>query len=99
MCYGVLYSTYTRVVCHRPVALIQGRAPGVFRTYFYNYNHTRRLRLKKLLLLELSRSPGGYFKPFLDPDGGFPSETATRRFQNRKGRYETVSEVRRLKNV
>jgi hypothetical protein len=39
-----------------------------------------------------------YFKPFLDPGPGdrFASETAARRFQKRNGRYETVSEVKRL---
>jgi hypothetical protein len=37
--------------------------------------------LKKLLYLELSRSPNGIFKPLLDPGGGFTSETAARRFQ------------------
>ena len=53
--------------------------PGVFGTYFYNHAH--RPRLEKLLHLELSRSPSGYFKALLDPDGGFTSETAARRFQ------------------
>jgi hypothetical protein len=52
--------------------------PGVFYTNFYN--HARRLRLKKLLYIELSRSSNGYFKPLLDPGGGFTSETAARRF-------------------
>ena len=33
--------------------------PGVFYTYFYNHAH--RLRLEKLLYLELSRSPNGFF--------------------------------------
>jgi hypothetical protein len=33
--------------------------PGVFYTYFYN--HARRLRLEKLLYLELSRSSNGFF--------------------------------------
>jgi hypothetical protein len=32
--------------------------PGVFYTYFYN--HARRLRLEKVLYLELSRSPNGF---------------------------------------
>jgi hypothetical protein len=45
------------------------------------YNHARRLRLEKLLLytqyiIELSRSPSGYFKSLPDPGGGFRSETA-----------------------
>jgi hypothetical protein len=48
--------------------------PGVYYTYFYN--HARRLRLeKKLLYIELSRSSNRYFKPLLDPGGGFRSET------------------------
>jgi hypothetical protein len=38
-----------------------------------------RLRLEKLLCLDLSRSPNGCFKPHLDPGGGFASETAARR--------------------
>jgi hypothetical protein len=54
--------------------------PGVFCKYFYN--HARRLRLEKLLYLGLSRSSNGYFKPLLDPGGGFTSETAARWFQN-----------------
>jgi hypothetical protein len=32
--------------------------------------------LKKLLYLELPRSPNGHFKPILGPGGGFASETA-----------------------
>ena len=48
--------------------------PRAFCTYFYNY--ARRLRLEKLLWIELSRSSNGYFKPLLDPGGGFTSETA-----------------------
>ena len=44
----------------------------------YIYNHAHRLRLEKPLYLELSRSPNGYFKPLLDPGGGFNSETAVR---------------------
>jgi hypothetical protein len=55
--------------------------PGVFYTYFYN--HAYRLRLEKLLYLELSRSPNGFFKVLLDPGGS--------------SRCETVSEVKRLK--
>jgi hypothetical protein len=43
------------------------------------------------------RSPNGYFKPLLDPGGGFTSKTAVRWFQKRNGRYETVSELKRLK--
>jgi hypothetical protein len=48
--------------------------PGVF--YTCSYNHARRLRLEKLLYIELSRSSDGYFKPLLNPGGGFTSETA-----------------------
>jgi hypothetical protein len=33
--------------------------PGVFYTYFYDHAH--RLRLEKLLCLELPRSPNGFF--------------------------------------
>jgi hypothetical protein len=66
---------------------------GVFYTYFHNLAH--RLRLEKLLYLELSRSSNGFFKVLLDPGGGFSSETAARRFQKRNGRYETASEVKR----
>jgi hypothetical protein len=52
--------------------------PQLFYTYFYNQAH--RLRLEKLLYLELSRSSNGFFKPLLDQDDGFTSETAERRF-------------------
>jgi hypothetical protein len=45
--------------------------PQLFYTYFYNHAH--RLRLEKLLYIELSRSPNGFFKPLLDPGGGFTS--------------------------
>jgi hypothetical protein len=37
-----------------------------------------------------------FFEVLLDPGGGFASENAARRFQMRNGRYETVSEVKRL---
>ena len=58
----------------------QVSTPQVFHTYVYN--HARRLRLEKLLYIELSRSPNGFLKPLLDPDGGFIIETAvTRRFR------------------
>ena len=42
---------------------------GVFYPCPYNYNHARRLRLEKLLYLDLSRSrsPSGDFKPLLGP--------------------------------
>jgi hypothetical protein len=57
------------------------RAPQLF--YKHSYNHAHRLRLEKLLYryLELSRSPNGFLKPLLDPDGGFTSETAERWFR------------------
>jgi hypothetical protein len=51
-------------------------APQLLYTCFYNHAH--RPRLEKLLCLELSRSSNGFFKPLLDPDGGFNSETAER---------------------
>ena len=54
-------------------------APGTFCACFYNHAH--RLRLDKLLYVELSRSSNGHFKPLPDPDGGFTSETAGRRFR------------------
>jgi hypothetical protein len=38
--------------------------PQLFYTYFYNHAH--RLRLEKLLCIELSRSSNGFFKPLLD---------------------------------
>jgi hypothetical protein len=63
--------------------------------YTYFYNNARRLRLEKLLHnTELSRSSSGYFKPLLDPGGGFNSETAALLLQNQNGRYVTVSEVK-----
>jgi hypothetical protein len=43
--------------------------PQLFYKYFYNHAH--RLRLEKLLYLGPSRSSNGFFKPLLDPDGGF----------------------------
>ena len=55
--------------------------PGAFYTYFYN--HACRLRLEKLLYLELSRSYSGYFKVLLGPGGGFRSETAVMKGSNR----------------
>jgi hypothetical protein len=68
------------------------RTPGVFYTYFYNHAH--RLRLEKLLYLEPSRSPNGFFKPLLDPDDGFNSETAERRrFQKLNGRFGSETDI------
>jgi hypothetical protein len=75
--------------------ILSSWAPGVF--YTYSYNHARRLRLEKVLYIGLPRISNGYFKPLLDPGGGFTSETAVRWFQKWNGRYVTVSEVRRLK--
>jgi hypothetical protein len=56
--------------------VLSSSTTGVFYTCFYNHAH--RLRLEKLLHVELSRSPNGCFKPLLDPGGGFTSETAAR---------------------
>jgi hypothetical protein len=56
--------------------------PQLFYTYFYNHSH--RLRLEKLLYIELSRSPNGFFKPLLDPGNNFTSENAARRFQKQR---------------
>ena len=63
-----------------------------------NYSEELNFSDEPYRYLELSRSPNGFFKPFLDPGGGggFTSGTAARRFQNLKGRYETASEVKRL---
>jgi hypothetical protein len=73
-CY-IYYNIY--IIYIIPVPFIQG---GVFYTYFYN--HARRLRLEKLLYLELSRSPNVFFNVLLDPGGGFRRETAvTKPFQ------------------
>jgi hypothetical protein len=58
----------------------QVSTPQLYYTYFCN--HVHRLRLEKILYLEHSRSSNGFFKPLLDPDGGFTSETAERWFQN-----------------
>jgi hypothetical protein len=52
-------------------------APQLFYTYFFD--HARRPRLEKLLYIELSGSSNGFFKPPLDPDGGFKIETAVTR--------------------
>ena len=59
--------------------LKQAWAPQLFYSCFYNHAH--RLRLEKLLYLELSRGSNGFLKPLLDPDDGFASETAERRFK------------------
>jgi hypothetical protein len=65
------------IICQSPSFNFKW-APGVFYTYFYNHAH--RLRLEKLLYIELSRSSNGRFKPLLDPDDRSASETAARRF-------------------
>jgi hypothetical protein len=63
--------------------LDQVSTPQLFYAYFYN--HARRLRLEKLLYLELSRSPTGFLNHFWTqiavsllkpPNGGFRIETA-----------------------
>jgi hypothetical protein len=68
----------------------------VFFTHFYNHARRLRLKIKKLLYLGLSGSSNGFLKPLLDTGGDFNSETAAQRFQKWNGRYETVSEVKRL---
>jgi hypothetical protein len=56
------------------VTLIQVDPPG----YFVYISITMPIvsALKKLLCLELSRSPNGFLKVLLGPGGGFKSETA-----------------------
>jgi hypothetical protein len=85
-----MYIIHTHTHTHTHTHIYQ--SPGVFCTCFYNL--ARRLRLEKLLLLhlELSRSSIGYFKPLLDPGGGFASETA----ENWNGRYVNFLEAKRL---
>jgi hypothetical protein len=74
-CANIIRTTCTSVTA------IQGGPPGFFCTYFYNHAH--RLCLENYILhIELPRSSNGYFKPLLDPGGGFTSETAARWFQN-----------------
>jgi hypothetical protein len=61
-----------------------GFRPQLFYTYFYNHAH--RLRLEKLLYIELSRSPNGFLNHFWIQvavsevkrplHGGFGSKTA-----------------------
>jgi hypothetical protein len=59
------------------------------------YNHARRLLLKKLLHVELSRSSSGYFKPSLDPGGGFTavSELKLKRPPRKRFGNETVTNL------
>jgi hypothetical protein len=68
-----------------PVTAIQKRPPGYFIDISLIFNHARRLRLKKLLYLELSRISNGFFKPLRGSSGGFTFETAA----------AAVSEVKR----
>jgi hypothetical protein len=71
--------------CGISVPLFQGDPRGVL--YIF------RLRLEKLLYLELSTSPDGFFKPLVDTGGGFRIETAvTKPFQKRNG-YKFSSPV------
>jgi hypothetical protein len=60
---------------------LDGFAPPSYFTHIPITTPTHRLRLEKLLYIELSRSSNGFLKPLLDPDDGFTSETAERRFQ------------------
>jgi hypothetical protein len=70
-----IYNTYILPVPIFQVGPLDSSGPpGVFYKYFYNHAH--RPRLEKLFYIELSRSSSGYFKPLLDPGGGFNSETA-----------------------
>jgi hypothetical protein len=54
--------------------LIRVRPPGYFTNIFITTPVAS--SLKKLLYLELSRSPNGFLKVLLDPGGGFRSGTA-----------------------
>jgi hypothetical protein len=76
---GILHSTTPKRKWNHVTQMdFSGRnsssTPGAFYTYLYNHAH--RLRLEKLLQIELSRSSNGCFKALLDPGGGFRSETA-----------------------
>jgi hypothetical protein len=51
-------------------------APTKAAVGFTEIRCTRRLRLEKLLYIELPTSSNRYFKPFLGPVGGLRSETA-----------------------
>jgi hypothetical protein len=64
---------YTYIYIYIYISFVYSSStPGVFYKYFYN--HALRLRLEKLLYIELSRSSNGYFKPLLNPGGGLRSE-------------------------
>jgi hypothetical protein len=71
---SLAYSTIKHTA-YQPLFQLSSPTPGVFCTYRYpySYNHARRLRLEKILYLELSRSRSsdGYFKVLMDPGGGF----------------------------
>jgi hypothetical protein len=58
------------ITCGYQRARFKIEPPGVSHM-FLQYNHARRLRLKKLLYIELPRSSSGYFKPLLDPGNRF----------------------------
>jgi hypothetical protein len=77
-----------------PVAFIQVRPPG----YFTHVSITTPIvsALKNYYKYNFLEVPTDFFKPLLDPGDRFTSETAARRFQKQNGRYETVSEVKRL---
>ena len=87
MLYAVWYGYSMDNISHRDSSW----TPGVFYTYFYN--HARRLRLEKLLYLELSISSNGLSKVLLDPGGGFRSETAvTKPFRKWNG-YKFITAI------
>ena len=71
------------------VTVIQDRPPGYFTHVSITTPIVSALKIEKLLYLGPSRSSNGFFKPLLDPDDGFTSETAERR--------TAVSEVKRTK--
>ena len=55
----MIHVTHVAVINFSP--RLSSCTPGVFYTYFYSHAH--RLRLEKLLYIELSRSFSGYFRP------------------------------------
>jgi hypothetical protein len=78
------FFTMSNRCAHKPVTIIQVWPLGYFTNISLTINHAHRLclELEKLLYLELSRNPYGYFKLLLDPGGGFASATAAPRFPN-----------------
>ena len=71
--------------------LVLSWTPGLF--YTYSYNHARRLRLEKLLYLELPRSPNGFFLVLLDPGNRRTAVSELKRpLRNRFG-SETVTNL------